>query len=292
MNDSPHPDPVFDPDLPEDVRALLRSAHDAPRPDSTPRRPRLVPRPLAEHPVAATLTTVLVLLVGLRLMARVFVFVAAVALVAAAVVLLVNALAPRRDPHRAARRALRQHRDRCVTAADLDPEAAALLARAQQAAAAIDTAQVVRDDVIDTALTTAVLPRQLWETATALRRITELRSRPTPEDSGDTEITALLADRDRALRTVQRSVEARVNALEDYADRVAEADRAWQRVATLRRLIAEQEELRDLLAATAADETAVRELADLTERAEAAEAHLRTAASQAAEAASRLPGTD
>ena len=285
MNDTPNPEPVVDPDLPDHVRTLLLRAHHTP-----PRRPLPVPRPLAEHPLAATLATVLVLLVGMRLLARVFVVVAALLLLAAAVVVLVNVAAS--GPDRAARRAWQRHRDRCITAEDLDPEAAALLLRAQKAAAAVDDAQVVRDDVLDTALNTAVLPRQLWETATALRRITQLRSRPAPDTAHDPEVAALLADRDRALRAAQRSVGARVAALEDYAARVAEADRAWQRAATLRRLLAEQEELRDLLAATAADEAAVRELADLTERAQAAEEHLRTAADRAAQAASRLPGAD
>ncbi|EOR71417.1 hypothetical protein TM51_08021 [Thermobifida fusca TM51] len=293
MNDVSRPHPVIDPDLPEKARTQLETALHPPQ-DTPPAEHRrtLLPQPIADHPVATVVITLLVLLVGMRLLARVFVFVAAAVLLIGAGILLVALLAPRRDPQRAARQLRDRYRDHYVTADDLDEEAAALLARAQRAVATITSAHVVRDDILDVALNTAVLPRQLWETARALRSLTELRSRPTPSHGDDTTIAMLLDDRKRALQAIHQSVADRVAALEDYATRVSEAEQAWQRVATLRRLIAEQEELRDLLAATAADEVAVRELAELTERARAAEAHLQNAAHQAAQAALRLPGVD
>ncbi|WP_234402086.1 hypothetical protein, partial [Thermobifida halotolerans] len=256
MNHPIRPDPVFDPELSEEERALLRAHLNPPdrrRPPEAEASRRLpLPRWAVEHPVAAAVVAVLAVVVGLRLLARVAPFAAPLLLltvvVAAAVVLLVAAFRTPGGGESPARAAARRYRDRYVTAEELDAEAGRLLVRAQRAAAAVEDARVVRDDVVDAALNASVLPHQLWETATALRRISDLRSRPTPAEA-DAEAAPLLAGRRRALEEAQRSVAVRVAALEDYAERVTEADRAHQRAQQLRGLLAEQEELRDLLAA-------------------------------------------
>ncbi|TDQ44170.1 hypothetical protein [Actinorugispora endophytica] len=295
MSEPPRPDPVLDPDLPAQDRALLRADPDAliPARAPTPAEPEAVWRfPLArwllEHPVAASVTTVVVLLAGARLLSRVLLLVLPVLAAVFVVALLATA---RRDKEPPARAAARRHHGRYVTAADLDDDAARLLARAQRAATAVRAARVVRSGHIDAVDNTVVLEHQLWETATTLRRISDLRARAVPTPDASDDIAELLARRRRVLEAARESAAARVTALEDYAERVAEAERTLERATALHRLLAEQEELTDLLAATAADEHAVRHLAELTERAATAQEGLRRAAREAGEAARRLPGT-
>ena len=161
----------------------------------------------------------------------------------------------------AAARAARTWHGRYLTPADLDPAAAALLARAQHATGTITAAPIYRDGLLDDPPDGAGLARHEWDIAQALRQLTCLRRNQAN--------TGASAARRHALTDAQAAITTRVQALEAYAAEVTAAGpayRQWQ---------ADAEpplsgDLLDLLAATARDEHATADLAARTQRATAA----------------------
>jgi hypothetical protein len=167
--------------------------------------------------------------------------------------------------------AARTYRGRYLTGADLDARARVLLRRAQDAINAIDSAAIVRADLLDEPSTSALLAEQEWQIALALReqaRLRALRSglaEPTPSSPA----AGLLDDHRRAARAAEQSTADRVAALERYAAEIYRADTAyrdWREYAVIAELTGPH---LDLLARTAADDHGTAELDALTERARA-----------------------
>src|SRR3984885_5928261 len=167
--------------------------------------------------------------------------------------------------------AARTYYGRYLTDADLDARARALLRRAQDAVHAINSAEIVRADLLDEPATSALLAEQEWQIALAVReqaRLRALRSglaEPSPGSPG----AARPDDHRRAERAADQSTADRVAALERYAAEVHGADAAyrdWRQHAAIAELTGQH---LDLLARTAADDHAITELDALTERARA-----------------------
>jgi hypothetical protein len=154
---------------------------------------------------------------------------------------------------------------------DLDARAEALLRRVQDAVRAISTAQICRDGLLDEPATTAALGAQRSEIANALREQARLRAERSelPEPSPNSRAAELLDQHRQAARAADKSIAARVAALERYAAEVRQADaayRAWQQHAAITELTGPH---LDMLARTAADEHRIAELGAMTEQARA-----------------------
>jgi hypothetical protein len=167
--------------------------------------------------------------------------------------------------------AARTYHGRYLTDADLDPRARVLLRRAQDAINAINSAAIVRADLLDEPATSALLAEQEWQIALAVREQARLRglrsglAEPRPGSPS----AELLDEHRQAARAAEQSTAGRVAALERYAAEVYLADSAyrdWREHAAIAELTAPH---LDLLAGTAADEHAAAELDALTERARA-----------------------
>ncbi|WP_030923227.1 hypothetical protein [Streptosporangium amethystogenes] len=139
---------------------------------------------------------------------------------------------------------------RIVTAADLSPEHAVLLARAQSAIRCITGSAVNQAGLLDSLDNAFILREQEWEIAWRLAQI------------------SLLEDGHGSLQEAVDSVQNRVEALEAYACHVAEADlahRAQERLDAA--LAARPSVVQDLLAETARDHHAVKQIQRLDEHA-------------------------
>jgi hypothetical protein len=167
--------------------------------------------------------------------------------------------------------AARTYHGRYLTDADLDARARVLLRRAQDAVHAIDSAAIVRADLLDEPATSALLAEQEWQIALALREQARLRALRSSlaEPSPSSPAAELLDDHRRAARAAAQSTADRVAALERYAAEVYRADTAyrdWREHAAIAELTGPH---LDLLARTAADDHGITELDALTQRARA-----------------------
>jgi hypothetical protein len=165
--------------------------------------------------------------------------------------------------------AARTYHGRYLTDADLDARARVLLRRAQDAVHAIDSAEIVRADLLDEPATSALLAEQEWQIALAVRDQARLRARRPglAEPSPGSPAAELLDDHRRAARAAEQSTADRVAALERYAAEVHGADAAyrdWRQHAAIADLTGQH---LDLLARTAADQHGITELDALTQRA-------------------------
>ncbi|WP_217999324.1 hypothetical protein [Nocardiopsis trehalosi] len=282
---------MIDPSVPPAGRALLAANPGVltPATHPTPQRPRRPGAAAALRPAAWLLVPPLLLAVGLALRLPPVVFGAAV-LFAFLIGTTGGAPPARRAPESPAAAAARRYHGRYFVAADFDASARALLVRAQDAIDTVtdagppDTGDIDAIDAIDNEV---VLPRQLWDIATTLRHLTDLRDRARAADPArlGVDVGDLLAERRAALAAAEGAATARVEALERYAAHVTAAEEHRRRLRELRLLLDEQQEYRDLLAATAADEYAVGHIDELAARARAAEAHLGRALEAAVEEA-------
>jgi len=181
-------------------------------------------------------------------------------------------------------RGLAENGERVVYPHDLDGTCRTILARAQSA---IET--ILRSEVRAAGLVEAdepTLRRHEWEIATALRRVSDLRAVHGGQRPAGSKTVSVLQAQGRALDVAQEATEARVTALERFVARVAAADAAYQDWRDALQLSHLNNRYLDLVAATAADETAIAELADLTDRAAISSSALQDslrAASQATE---------
>jgi hypothetical protein len=159
-------------------------------------------------------------------------------------------------------RAARVHHGRYLCPTDFDAEGMYLLARAQVAVEAVERTQVYQSGYLGRFENTLVLDQYTWEIAQTLRTHTVLRAElrsvlgertPTPE------LRAILAPQQEALWRSAAAVTERVRLLENYAERVGDADLAYRAQAQLQN----NDKYRELLARTG-DETG---LAALTDRA-------------------------
>lgn len=287
--------PALDPSIPRDARDLLRARGDLLAPVGPGSRRRLLPADGQEreatvsNAVTGLITALFVAVVAATPWAvGVLVFQQPVSwqsaagrygLLLAELIIAVTAIAfgtrvarsaePRVEDEAVS--AARTYRGRYLTGADLDAHARVLLRRAQDAVHAINSAEIVRADLLDEPATSALLDEQEWQIALAVReqaRLRALRSglaEPTPSSPA----AELLDDHRRAARAAEQSTAARVAALERYAAEIYRADTAyrdWRQHAAIAELTGPH---LDLLARTAADDLGITELNALTQRARA-----------------------
>ena len=286
--------PALDPAIPRDARDLLRARGDLLAPIGPGSRRRLLPdgqerEATVSNAVAGLTTALFVGVMGATPWAvGVLVFQQPVswqsaagryALLLAELIIAVTAIAfgtrvaRLGEPHveDEAVSAARTYRGRYLTGADLDAHARVLLRRAQDAVHAINSAEIVRADLLDEPATSALLDEQEWQIALAVREQARLRALRSGLAELDAQLTAaeLRDDHRRAARAAEQSTAARVAALERYAAEIYRADtayRGWRQHVAIAELTGPH---LDLLARTAADDLGITELNALTQRARA-----------------------
>ncbi len=231
------PRPAVDPAIPADARQML-TAPGAPLtaasdpPPARPARFGSAPQGIAALAVAAASAGLLARVLNhpgrggwlpLQPFAAVIAFCAVTALVLACLVLLQAAVygryrVPPGTPETPARRADRRWHGRYLTAADFDPAAADLLARAQHAIGVITATGIFRDGLLDGPADGSDLTIHEWDIARTLAGLTQVRKDPAPATAAELQ----------ALADTETSVTARIDALEAYAAEVAAAETAWQ----------------------------------------------------------------
>ncbi|MFG2074134.1 hypothetical protein [Nonomuraea maritima] len=181
---------------------------------------------------------------------------------------------------------------RYLTAEDLDPEARAVLARAQHAIGSVLRSHVNAEGLLDDARNAVMLPAQEWEIARLLAKLSALRleHRALQARGIAPEVAAVIEPLERALADSASAVIGRVEALERYAGHVAEAERAFHARGQIEELRAKLPRYEELLAESGADALAVPEIERLAEDAEALERTLRRSVSSAHEAFRYLEG--
>jgi hypothetical protein len=173
--------------------------------------------------------------------------------------------------------AARIHHGRYLTDQDLDARSRVLLRRAQDAIDAATSSEVCRADLLDQAAVGAALADQEWDIAVALREQARLRARRAELSAigAGPATAALLARQVRAAQLAESSLAARIEALEDFAAEVREADAAyrdWRQAASLAELQAQHV---DVLARTAADEHGIAHIEAMAQQARAVRAAFR-----------------
>ncbi len=254
---------VVDPTLPPEIQEAARELVVFPRPADSP------------HPAVAGLVKVkesqgvYALLIALILgsMAGMWWLVLGGGSIFAALVLvwLAGAL-PQRRRNRTYRR-LWEARDRIIRKDDLSEDARVLLSRAQHAARTVARSKVHRDGQIDRAHNEIALPAQEWEIAERLADYTRLTA-DAPENAAGEKDVAVLAARSAAIREGLAGIQRRVEALEAYATQVAEADDRYAEWLQLQRIGEGEDDVRDFIARSVADDLAVAEIEGMTSQAE------------------------
>ncbi len=148
---------------------------------------------------------------------------------------------------------------------DLHPTDRMLLARAQNAIDTIICSQVRAAGLLEA--DEPVLQRHEWEIACTSRELTRVRALPTPDTETGAMTAAVLDAQQRALALAEEATISRICALERYADQVAAADAAHRDLEAALNQGGLNNVYLDLVARTAADELAVAELDELTDRA-------------------------
>ena len=192
----------------------------------------------------------------------------------------------------APRRQLRDALPYMVLSDDLTPTAAALLARAKQAADQVTGTRVHADDLIDRQRNQVELPAQVWDIAQALAAYSRFVDQ-TPTGAVTPLLREAADERATQLGTARKGVERRIVALEHYAAAAVQADRSYTEWLQVQELSHQEPDVRALLAATAADDLAVAELEAMTADAGIVGEALRTAVGEARTAALQvLPPAD
>jgi hypothetical protein len=187
---------------------------------------------------------------------------------------------------RQAEQQLARHRARVVLPHDLDDGDRRVLARAQVAIETILCSRVRTEGLVEA--DEPVLRRHEWDIAVALLEITQLRRLNTAQDPAGAMTAAVLDSQQRAVMLAADSATARVAALERFAAQVEAADdarRDWREALELAGL---NDRYLDLVARTAADQLAVTEIDDLTERADVAARALQDSLRAASDSAAVL----
>jgi hypothetical protein len=174
-------------------------------------------------------------------------------------------------PHeRAVYEQARLYDGRYLLAEDFDPEAAAVLARAQGAIGTVLRSHVNAEGLLDDARNAVMLPAQEWEIARLLAKLSALRAehKDLLVRGIAPEVAAVIQPLDRALLTSEAAMITRVEALERYAGHVAEAERAYHARGQIEELRARLPRYEELLAESGADALAVPEIERLAEDAD------------------------
>ncbi|MGJ6965285.1 hypothetical protein ACSDR0_25580 [Streptosporangium sp. G11] len=132
--------------------------------------------------------------------------------------------------------------------ADLDEDALGLIRRARRAIESVSASRVNRLGLLDDIANDVVLPEKIWDIACLLRTQAALRAEQDEAMSEmmTPELAAVIAPQREALNRSVAAVTKQVVELEDYADRVQEADAALR----AHELLESNDKYRDLLART------------------------------------------
>jgi hypothetical protein len=188
----------------------------------------------------------------------------------------------------------RANAERFCVGEDFDETGRALLTRAQAAIRAVRESAVARAGLLEPGENAVTLPQHEWQIAGTLRKVARLRAdqRRLVAEGITPQAEAALKPLRATLDEVVGSVTARVEALERYADRTAEADAAYHAHAQVARVARHADEYQDLLAETAADELAISEIDRLTGNAAQLEQALHDSLDAAQQAGVDLPHLD
>jgi hypothetical protein len=164
---------------------------------------------------------------------------------------------------------VRKHSDQFVEPCDLDASCSNLLFRTQRAIGTVLRSGVYADDLLDHAVEERVLKWHEHEIADALRAITRLRAEHASSAAAapGPMTAAVLDSHKRALMLALDATTSRISTLECYAAQLEAADAAkrdWQRAIEVYNL---NDQYRDLVARTAADEHAIAEITSSTKQA-------------------------
>ncbi|MEV6030993.1 hypothetical protein AB0L65_07575 [Nonomuraea sp. NPDC052116] len=197
-----------------------------------------------------------------------------------------------RPQERAVYEQARWYDGRYLLLEDFDPEARAVLVRAQRAIGSVLRSHVNAEGLLDDARNAVMLPVQEWEIARLLAKLSALRleHRELLARGIAPEVAAVIEPLERALVNSEAAVVARVEALERYAGHVAEAERAYHARGQIEELRARLPRYEELLAESGADKLAVPEIERLTEDADVLERTLRRSVRSAHEAFRYLEG--
>jgi hypothetical protein len=196
---------------------------------------------------------------------------------------------------------LHAERKTAVSVRGLDKPCREIAGRARLAINEVMASRVYADNLVEKAAGERTLRRHEWMIAVILRDITRLRAEHArsqaghPEGAAGSHMSAVMDPQRRVLAQAQDSAQSRVQAIEWYAEQMKAADRAQAEWESAMRLVALNDDFRELAARTAADEHVISELRQMTQRAEAASLVFQDTLAQAALAAEALalpPGPD
>jgi len=181
---------------------------------------------------------------------------------------------------------LRWYEGRYVLAEDLDEASRRLLSRAQRAITAVTESAVNAEGLLDDVRNAVMLPAQEWEIARLLAKLSTLRAKHHETVTGamTPEVAAVAEPLGRALDSSEDAVVARVEALERYAAKVAEAERAYRAHRQIEELRGRLHQYEELVAESGADSSAVPEIARLSQDADELDGALRQSLRSAHEA--------
>jgi hypothetical protein len=191
-------------------------------------------------------------------------------------------------------RYLAERRDGFVLPSDLDERTRPLLLRAQRAADAVLSSEIAKHGMLDTTLNAVRLREETWQIA---RRLAELARLTADYEAivGDTAVPGELAHPYRpfeeTLRSTLTALTARVEALEDYAEKVRRADRHFEVYRAMERLREHHPRFERLRAEIAADEAVGTGTGELGSEVEQVELRLRESIDEARQAAGYLLDT-
>jgi hypothetical protein len=174
---------------------------------------------------------------------------------------------------RTARRQLRlalEHSGSYVLPEDLDRTCQDLLRRTQDATESVLASRVNQAGLIDTIDNRVTLPEETWRIACRLARLTAMNAehhRIVPRDL-PTEVAEAFQPYTAALNTALGALTARVQALEEYAWRVYQADRVYRAHQQLEVLSERAPDYHGLLADILSDQHAVPHIGKLADQAE------------------------
>jgi hypothetical protein len=254
--------PACDPELPARLRALARQTRITSRPRRWLDAASLRARRAVITCWLLAFCCFIVGLVGGLSPVWAAAWMAATATAASTAVVLGYRLSPVRE--------LWRSRDRVIFPHSLDTPSQVLLARAQHASEEILHSGVRAAGLLEHAADEMTLQRHEWEVACALRDISGLRAQldqGAPAGPAGTMTAAVLDSQRHAIALARDATAARVTALERYAGQVKSADDAHGDWRNALRLAGLNDRYLDLVARTAADELAISEIQDLTERA-------------------------
>lgn len=187
---------------------------------------------------------------------------------------------------------VRWYEGRYVLVEDLDESSQRLLVRARRAIYAVMTSVVNAEGLLDDVRNAVMLPAQEWEIARLLAKLSDLRAkhRQTVSEGVSPEVAAVAEPLVRALDSSEAAVVARVEALERYAENVADAERAYRAHHQIEELRGRLHQYEELVAESGADGFAVPEISQLAQDADQLEQALRRSVRSAHEAFRYLDG--